>query len=417
MAIYSMRMQVIGRSAGRSATAAAAYRSGEEVVDERTGRTHDYTGKSDIYGSEILLPVGAPERMGDRGVLWNEVERIEKRKDAQLVREVMVALPAELTHAQKQALIREYVQDEFVEQGMIADIGYHDFNSHNPHVHIMLTMREVDAEGFGKKRREWNKRQLLERQRKAWEEYANRALERAGFEERIDRRTLKEQGIEREPQVHLGAQVLEMEARGVQTRVGDESRRISKVNRDIERKQKRREEVQADIAAEQGQTETYIWPELTFTDELESKLKQAVSSPAVELFSDLDNGRSPQSAVPNFDPELARRLGELLAERREEVALENSPEASELAVEIEKVARMNEVSARTRGVFEKLVELMPELGEARRLAAEKRRQSEVGEGRSPTQLEEKKREMVERQERSKQQQKLRAKKRDLGMEL
>ena len=243
-------MQVIGRSAGRSATAAAAYRSGEQVADERTGQVHDYTGKSDIYGSEILKPENAPERLGDREVLWNEVERVEKRKDAQLVREVMVALPAELTHAQKQALTREYVQGEFVEQGMIADIGYHDFNSHNPHAHIMLTMRSVDEDGFGKKRREWNKRQVLERQRKAWEEYANQALERAGYDERIDHRTLKEQGVEREPQIHLGAQVLEMEARGVQTRVGDESRRISKVNRDIERKQEKGDRLNVQIEAE-----------------------------------------------------------------------------------------------------------------------------------------------------------------------
>ena len=152
MAIYSMRMQVIGRSAGRSATAAAAYRSGEEIKDERTGKSHDYTGKSDIYDSEILLPEGAPERLGDRVTLWNEVERVEKRKDAQLSREVMIALPAELTHEQKQALTREYVRGEFTGQGMIADIGYHDFDSHNPHAHIMLTMRSVDEEGFGKKR-------------------------------------------------------------------------------------------------------------------------------------------------------------------------------------------------------------------------------------------------------------------------
>ena len=95
-------MQVIGRSAGRSATAAAAYRSGEQVADERTGRTHDYTGKSDIYGSEILLPEGAPERLGDRVTLWNEVERVEKRKDAQLSREVMVALPSR-THPRAKA--------------------------------------------------------------------------------------------------------------------------------------------------------------------------------------------------------------------------------------------------------------------------------------------------------------------------
>ena len=103
---------------------------------------------------------------------------------------------------------------EFVSQGMIADIGYHDFDSHNPHAHIMLTMRSVDEDGFGKKRREWNKRQAIERHRQAWEEYANRALERADYEVRIDHRSLKEQGVEREPQIHLGAKVMEMEARG-----------------------------------------------------------------------------------------------------------------------------------------------------------------------------------------------------------
>ncbi|EDX82378.1 MobA/MobL family [Synechococcus sp. PCC 7335] len=244
-------MQVIGRSAGRSATAAAAYRSGEQVKDERTGKEHDYTGKSDIYDNEILKPKNAPERYADREALWNEVEQREKRKDSQLCNEVMVALPAELTHEQKQQLIREYVQSEFVEQGMIADIGYHDFDSHNPHAHIMLTMRSVDEDGFGKKKREWNRRDAVKDYREHWAEYANRALERAGHEARIDHRSLKEQGIEREPQIHLGAQVLEMEARGVRTRVGDESRRISKVNRDIARRQKACEKVQADIKDEQ----------------------------------------------------------------------------------------------------------------------------------------------------------------------
>ena len=249
MAIYSFRMQVMGRSAGRSVTAAAAYRSGEQVKDERTGAVHDYTGKSDIYDSEILKPETAPERLGDRATLWNEVDRREKRKDSQLCSEVMIALPAELTHDQKQSLAREYVQGEFVSKGMIADIGYHDFDSHNPHAHIMLTMRSVDAEGFGKKERQWNKRNAVKAYRADWAEYANRALERAGHNERIDHRSLKEQGVEREPQIHLGAQVMEMEGRGVHTRVGDELRRISKVNRDIARREAQREKVQAEIVA------------------------------------------------------------------------------------------------------------------------------------------------------------------------
>ena len=244
-------MQVIGRSAGRSATAAAAYRSGEEIKDERTGKSHDYTGKSDIYDNEILKPENAPERYADRTTLWNEVERNEKRKDSQLCNEVMVALPAELTHKQKQALTREYVRGEFTGQGMIADIGYHDFDSHNPHAHIMLTMRLVNEEGFGKKQRQWNKRDAVKDYRARWAEYANRALEQAGHDIRIDHRSLKEQGIEREPQIHLGAKVMEMEARGVRTRVGDESRRIGEVNRDIECRAEQRENIQVAIAVEQ----------------------------------------------------------------------------------------------------------------------------------------------------------------------
>lgn len=256
-------MQVIGRSAGRSATAAAAYRSGEEIKDERTGQSHDYTGKSDIYDNEILKPENAPERYADRQTLWNEVEQREKRKDSQLCNEVMVALPAELTHEQKQQLTREYVQGEFVEQGMIADIGYHDFDSHNPHAHIMLTMRSVNEEGFGKKKREWNRRDAVKDYRAHWADYANRALERAGHDVRIDHRSLKEQGIEREPQIHLGAQVMEMEAKGIQTRVGDESRRISKVNRDIARRQKARDKVQADIKDEQRDEQLRSQPQPT----------------------------------------------------------------------------------------------------------------------------------------------------------
>ena len=128
--------------------------------------------------------------------------------------------------------------------------------------------------------------------------------------------------------------------------------------------------------------------------------------------------RSPQSTAPDVDSELVRRLGELLASRREEVALESSLASSELAAEIEKVvARMNEASARAGGVFEKMVELMPELGEARRLAEEKRHQSEVGEGRSLAPSNENEQKPVQRQERSKQQQRERAKKCDKGMEL
>jgi len=271
-------MQVIGRSSGRSATAAAAYRSGEQVKDERTGQTFDYTGKSDIYKNEILKPETAPERLGHRETLWNEVEQGEKRKDSQLSREVMVALPAELSYDQREALTREYVQAQFVSQGMIADIGYHDFDSHNPHAHIMLTMRSVDEKGFGKKQRDWNKREAIERHRQAWAKYTNRALERAGLEVQIDHRSLKEQGIEREPQIHLGAQVMEMEAKGIQTRVGDESRRISQVNRDIERREAQGKKVRAEIVAEAESERLLGEAEVVGRGDLAAEPRQASSA-------------------------------------------------------------------------------------------------------------------------------------------
>ncbi|EDX82412.1 MobA/MobL family [Synechococcus sp. PCC 7335] len=292
MAIYSFRMQVIGRSAGRSATAAAAYRSGEEIKDERTGQSHDYTGKSDIYDSEILKPENAPERYADRQTLWNEVEQREKRKDSQLCNEVMVALPAELTHEQKQQLIREYVRGEFTGQGMVADIGYHDFDSHNPHAHIMLTMRSVDKDGFGKKQREWNRRDAVKDHRAHWAEYANRALERAGHDARIDHRSLKEQGVEREPQIHLGAQVMEMEAKGIRTRVGDESRRISKVNRDIARRQKARDKVQAELKDEQRQENMRSLTQPT--PEQQSSTEQTQTQKSQEKTQQKSQQRDPQ---------------------------------------------------------------------------------------------------------------------------
>ena len=354
MAIYSFRMQVIGRSAGRSATAAAAYRSGEQVKDERTGQMHNYTGKSDIYASEILVPEGAPERLGDRASLWNEVERNEKRKDSQLCNEIMIALPAELSHAQKQELAREYVQGEFVSQGMIADIGYHDFDSHNPHAHIMLTMRPVNEEGFGKKERQWNKRDAVREYRADWAEYANLALERAGIDERIDHRSLKAQGIEREPQIHLGAKVVEMEARGVQTRVGDESRRIIAANLDLERQEAQREKLRLDIEAEQSAPQMYILPELVFSDELASEVQPALAAPSMEPLPALIE-QPVKRSVPAIDRELAKRVGEAISRRREEMILENSPVVGEITEVIGEIAAtMNELSVTAEGVAEKI---------------------------------------------------------------
>ena len=218
MAIYHMHATVISRASGGSAVAAAAYRSGEKLIDERTGEAHDYSRRSGVDGAEIIAPEGAPDWVRERDRLWNAGEAAEKRKDSQVAREVRVALPRELDSEQRRELVRGFVQAEFAGRGMVADVSYHDGNSDNPHAHILLTTRELNSDGFGGKDRSWNSKELLSGWREQWAESANRALEGAGRAERIDHRTLaaqREEAIERgqgaraekldrDPEIHLG---------------------------------------------------------------------------------------------------------------------------------------------------------------------------------------------------------------------
>ena len=195
MAIYHLRATMISRSQGRSATAASAYRVAERIEDRRTGLTFDYAARGGVDHTEILAPDHAPDWVRDRSELWNRVEESETRKNSQVAREVRVALPDELTHAQRVALVRDYAQAQFVDRGMVADIALHapgrEGDERNHHAHILLTTREVDAEGgFTTKNRDWNKVELLEGWREAWARDSNAALERAGIEDRVDHRTL-----------------------------------------------------------------------------------------------------------------------------------------------------------------------------------------------------------------------------------
>ncbi|WP_181180978.1 MobQ family relaxase [Paracoccus sp. FO-3] len=200
MAIYHLRATMISRSAGRSATGAAAYRSGERIHDHRTGLDFDYRARSGVEHVEILAPAHAPDWVHDRSELWNAVEAAETRKNSQLAREIRVALPAELSHDQRVELVRDFCQRSFVDRGMVADIALHapglTGDERNHHAHILLTTREIDAEGFTAKNRDWNAVAVLEDWREAWAQDANAALERAGHTLRIDHRTLEAQRVE-----------------------------------------------------------------------------------------------------------------------------------------------------------------------------------------------------------------------------
>lgn len=200
MAIYHFSTKCISRGKGSSVVNSAAYRSAEELYDNKQERFFDYGKKEqDIMYKEILLPGKAPRWMQNREVLWNAVEASEKRKDSQLARELEIALPREFTTDQNIALIKEYVQKEFVDKGMIADICLHygkRGEECNPHAHVLLTMRTVDENGFGKKNTEWNKRLLLKEWRESWAECLNKHLSLNGHDLRVDHRSLKDQGIE-----------------------------------------------------------------------------------------------------------------------------------------------------------------------------------------------------------------------------
>ncbi|MEA3135010.1 MAG: hypothetical protein QOG17_2856 [Gammaproteobacteria bacterium] len=220
MAIYHLHVKVIGRKAGQSAVASAAYRSASRLHDERQGRAQDFTAKRGVVHSEVLLPENAPETWNDRERLWNDVEAFEVRKDAQLAREVEFALPRELTQAQGIELARDFAQAEFVGLGMIADLNVHwdigEDGLAKPHAHVMLTMRAVDESGFGPKVRDWNRTEMVERWREHWAELANERLAELDIDARIDHRSFEAQGIALEPQTQIGASAQRIEGEGIE---------------------------------------------------------------------------------------------------------------------------------------------------------------------------------------------------------
>lgn len=239
MADYRLSATAISRGKGQSSVASAAYRAGAKLVDDRTGEIHDYTRKQGVIHSEVMTPEATPEWMQDRAQLWNAVEKIETRKNSQLAREIQLSLPHELEPEQRLKLVRDYVQEQFVNQGMIADVALHAPSAagdeRNHHAHIMLTMRELTGEGFHSKKatptaRSWNSDETLLQWREEWANHQNRALERHGHKARVDHRSFEAQGIDREPQQHLGPVASDMERNGKPSRIGDENREIANDN-------------------------------------------------------------------------------------------------------------------------------------------------------------------------------------------
>ena len=218
MAIYRLEAKIISRGNGHSAVAAAAYRTGTKIRDERSDKVHDYSSRTKgVVESVILRPEHSPEWAANTASLWNTVELGEKRKDAQLSREFILAVPKELSAKEQFKAAVEWAQSELVSKGMIAEVSLHNPKSgKNPHVHILATMRTLDGDKFSaKKPREWNDKGLLVHWRESWCKVENDALEKAGRPERVDHRSLKDRGIDRIPEPKIGKEAMGMKERGV----------------------------------------------------------------------------------------------------------------------------------------------------------------------------------------------------------
>lgn len=241
MAIYHCSVKTISRAKGRSATAAAAYRSGSKIVDERTGEIHDYSRKRGVLSANLIVPPGAPDWAHDRAAIWNAAEASETRKNSTVAREFEIALPHELTHEQRQQLALEFGREIMQRHGCVVDVALHepdrgrvsrdeddDYDTQtraagdqrNWHAHILCSTRRLTADGFGEKTRELDERTSGEvgYWRARWAQLANEHLQRAGRTARIDHRSLADQGIEREPTQHLGPA-----ATGYERRTGEAS--------------------------------------------------------------------------------------------------------------------------------------------------------------------------------------------------
>eukprot|EP01133_Synstelium_polycarpum_P003970 gene3970-4595_t len=206
----SFAVQTISRSAGRSATAAAAYRSGVEITDLRTGEVHDYTRKGGVESADLVLPVGAPEWAPNRAELWNAAEQAETRKNSTVAREFEIALPSELSPDERKRLAIDFAREIVERHGCAADVAIHapgkEGDNRNHHAHILCSTRRLTPEGFGEKTRELDERKTgqVEHWRERFAGMQNERLRDAGLEARVDHRTLKAQGIDREPTRHLG---------------------------------------------------------------------------------------------------------------------------------------------------------------------------------------------------------------------
>jgi len=247
-----LRVQTIGRTAGRSILAAAAYRSGSSLADKRLGVDFDFSAKGEgVAHTAIVAPENSPPEFLGREALWNAVDAADSRKDSIPAREILVALPHELNDEQRRELVEAFARDSLAGRGMIADIAIHrpggEGDERNHHAHILVTTRNVEPAGFTSKNRDWQSPEFVVAVRHEWADVQNRYLGRHAPEVgKVSEKTLAEQGLERAPTRHKGPDVTAMERRGYKTDRGEDNRDIEAENRGRQREARRLDKDVAD---------------------------------------------------------------------------------------------------------------------------------------------------------------------------
>ena len=305
MAIYHLSVKTFSRSNGQSATAAVAYRAGAKIHCDHERRDHDYSKKRDVIHSEIFLPPNAPSWATDRQQLWNEVERAEKRKNSTVAREFEVALPNELNEQQRIALVQDFAKQIVARHGCAVDAHLHDDKAsykskENQHAHIMLTTRRLEPEGFTKKTRELDEKKSGEvvYWREQWAKTANEHLREYGIE--IDHRSLKDQGLEREPTIKMGVAASALERKGVKTDRGDINREVAKYNKVLETNSN---EKINDILRKQIKQATELHNKLQFIKRRLPEVKRDIAEKQPKLYQAFDD-----LGIPTAEPEPIRSV-------------------------------------------------------------------------------------------------------------
>ena len=235
MAIAHLVTHAVSRSSGGSAVHSCAYNTRSRMYDEQSGRVWDYSRKAeDVLWQGLYVPKTAPEWMNDRAQLWNQAERTETRVNSRTARHIEVSLPHELSVEQNRMLLQDFVRENFQRKGIVADVSMHrptrQGDERNVHAHILLATRITTAEGFGQKQRDLDSKETLQHWRDHWEKTVNRHLSRHGHDERIDMRSLADQGLDRTPGVHLGKSATAQERKGQETDRGDEKQITIRAN-------------------------------------------------------------------------------------------------------------------------------------------------------------------------------------------